>query len=68
LFKKGCKICRNEDMQKIPEINSRVLSVNLQFWERFSCVRETISLIFFTPASVNNPPHISRDCRFLNAA
>lgn len=57
----------NEEKQKIPEANSNVLSVRLQFCDRFSSFREARSLIFFTPASVNPPPHISRDWRFLKS-
>jgi hypothetical protein len=53
--------------RKIPETNSNVLSVRLEFCDRFSSVREARSLIFITPASVNPPPHISRDWRFLKS-
>lgn len=52
---------------KIPEIDSKLLSVRWWFWERFRHVKDARSLIFFTPASVNPPPQISRDCRFLKA-
>uniref|UniRef100_A0A2P2MLH9 Uncharacterized protein n=1 Tax=Rhizophora mucronata TaxID=61149 RepID=A0A2P2MLH9_RHIMU len=48
-----------------PEINSNVLSVRLQFWDRLSSDKDVRSFMFFTPASVNPPPHISSDCRFL---
>lgn len=51
--------------RNIPESNSKDLFVRLQFCERFSSVKEGRSLIFFTPASVKPPPHISRDWRFL---
>lgn len=49
----------------IPEIISSVLSVKLQFWDRFKSDRDERSLIFFTPASVNPPPHISKKRKFL---
>jgi hypothetical protein len=37
---------------KIPEINSKVLSVRLEFCEILSSIRDERSLIFFTPVSV----------------
>lgn len=49
----------------IPEINSRVVSVRLQFCDKFKLFRDESSLIFFTPSSVNSPPHISSNLRFL---
>ena len=55
------------NLDGVPETNSKVLSVRLQFWERLSTIKEDRSLMFFTPASVNPPPHISRDCRFLKS-
>lgn len=51
----------------VPEINSRVLSVRLLFCDKFKQTREESSLIFFTPASVKAPPHISKDLKFLNS-
>jgi hypothetical protein len=52
---------------EIPEINSKVLSVMLEFCERLSSIRDERSLIFFTPVSVSPPPQISRDLRFLKS-
>lgn len=57
---------RNEKL-KIPEITCKDLSVRLQFCDKFSHVRQTRSLRFLTPVSVNPPPHISRDWRFLKS-
>lgn len=51
----------------LPEINSKVLSVRLEFCDRFNNVRDERSLIFFMPASVNHPPQISKDLRFLKS-
>ena len=56
------KMCK---VTAIPEIISNVLSVRLQFCDRFSSDRDERSLIFFTPASVNPPPHISKERKFL---
>jgi len=52
---------------KIPEINSKVLSVRLEFCEILSSIRDERSLIFFTPVSVSPPPQISRDLRLLKS-
>ncbi|RDX69411.1 hypothetical protein CR513_51483, partial [Mucuna pruriens] len=35
------------------------------FCDKFKHVRDERSLIFFTPSSVNPPPHISSNLRFL---
>ena len=53
---------------EIPEINSKVLSVRLEFCDRFSSIRDERFFMFLTPVSVNPPPHISRDLRFLKSA
>lgn len=55
------------NLDEVPEISSKVLSVRLPFCDRLSTIKEERSLMFFTPASVNPPPHISRDCRFLKS-
>ena len=52
---------------EIPEINSKVLSVRLEFCDKFSSLRYERFLIFLTPVSVSPPPHISRDLRFLKS-
>lgn len=51
----------------LPEINSSVLSVRLEFCDRLRSVRDERSFKFLTPASVNPPPHISSDCSFLRS-
>lgn len=53
--------------KNLPDISSKVLSVRLAFWERLRSVRALSSLIFFTPTSVIDPPHASRDSRFLKS-
>lgn len=59
---------KRREIMEIPEINSKVLSVRLEFCDRFSSLRYERFLIFLTPVSVNPPPHISRDLRFLKSA
>uniref|UniRef100_A0A2P2L7Y6 Uncharacterized protein MANES_14G119400 n=1 Tax=Rhizophora mucronata TaxID=61149 RepID=A0A2P2L7Y6_RHIMU len=56
------------EIRTIPDIDSNVLSVKLQFCERFNTVRLVRCLIFLTPVSVNPPPQISRDWRFFKSA
>nr|AFK48637.1 unknown [Lotus japonicus] len=55
----------NEIKPVSPEISSNVVSVRLQFCDKFKHVREESSLIFLAPSSANSPPHISSDLRFL---
>lgn len=51
----------------LPEINSSVLSVRLEFCDRLRRVRDERSFMFLTPVSVNPPPHISSDCSFFRS-
>lgn len=57
-----------QELCLLPEINSSVLSVRLEFCDKLRSVRDGRSFMFLTPASVNPPPHISSDCSFFRSA